>query len=92
LVAAAASACTVLIFCMLLVQNVAGFVSFNVLFGLASGTCAWRLPLVESSCSILSSFESDISLLAPTAALLANDVTEIGARMGIAYAFTGEHS
>ena len=37
-------------------------------------------------------FESDISLLAPTAALLAKDVTEIGARMGIAYAIAGECS
>ncbi|KAI0309091.1 MFS general substrate transporter [Amylostereum chailletii] len=62
-------ACSILVFAMLGLENVAGITVWAVVYGFFSGAY--------------------ITLLGPMLSSLATDVSEVGARIGIAFTFTG---
>ena len=63
---------------------------FAILYGFFSGACECPLSL-SSGCQRLNVF-SDVSLLAPMISSLAESDSEIGARMGVCFTFTGGSS
>ena len=78
---------SILIFCSLAIHNAAGTMVFAIFYGFFSGACECRLFL-PSECQNLN-VDSDASVLAPMVSSLAESDSEIGARMGVCFTFTG---
>ena len=76
-------------FCVLALKTVASTIVFAVLHGFFTGTCAFIFPLFSAvDCDFLN-ISIDVGLLAPMISSLAKKDTEIGARLGICFGFTG---
>ncbi len=80
--------CSILIFCSIAVKTVAATFTFAVLYGSFAGGCMCGNSL---DCNTHSSFITlDMGLFAPMIGSLARKDSEIGARMGICFTFTGK--
>jgi hypothetical protein len=80
--------CAILTFTLLFVHNVAGVVAFTTLYGFFSGACSSNHS-IRASHVLLTMRLKDISLLPPTVAILSDEISEIGARLGICLGCTG---
>jgi hypothetical protein len=78
---------SVLVFCTLAIKDVAGTMIFAILYGFFSGSCKW---IPTSSNVVMALMALDVSVLAPMISSTADTDSEIGARLGVCFTFTGQ--
>ena len=78
---------SILVFCSLGVRDITGVMIFAVLFGFFSGTC--ELHLTAPLNPLLKATRLDASGLPTMVGSTAENDTEIGARLGVCFTFTG---
>ena len=79
--------CGCLVFWVLSLKTVVSTIVFAVLYGFFTGTCTFTFPLFPLVDPDF--FSIDAGLFAPMVASLAKKDTEMGARLGICFGFTG---
>ena len=78
---------SVLVLCTLAIKDVAGTMIFAILYGFFSGSCKW---IPTSSSMVLILMVLDVSVLPPVISSTADTDSEIGARLGVCFTFTGQ--
>jgi len=79
---------SLLIFCTLVIKDVAGTMIFAILYGFFSGACKW-IP-TPSNLIIVLTVAIDLSVFLPMINSTADTDSEIGARFGVCFTFTGQ--
>ena len=82
-----AASCGILVFSMLGIRDFTGVIIFGLLFGFFAGACQSRHPSYPDCPAQI--VVLDISLLPPSIAILSDDMSEIGARLGICLGIGG---